>query len=417
MCGACTIHRGAGWEQPTPASRDEAKVSLLLLGEVAPGRTAATVSDELDRVLESERAGGREPVVLWLGNNVFPAGPVPEGHGDQNCVSAAEHWASKGPAALAAVVRKHGRLGTASYAILGNRDWRCGHPELELQDDTEGVHPWAMPANNYVIRVGADGSTRVVSACAAIQPATCAVEDGSEKEQALVDLVMVDSIPWAYPPAKDSPATDAAKTSLAQLDALLDGLGRMNPETAPPRILVSHLPIETAGLHGQGGKLPTATFRQLPEKLRHGLAAGMFVGAVSAHDRSLQATADVSPAVRRSARVWLEAPVFQVVSGASSRPDAGAVFTARQIPYFNGMTIEPDLYSTHAGFARVVLSSEQVDVVLHARRHGKWQTGGFSFAMRRPDHPKETPRTVTAPCLRCDPVTGAADSERVSDRD
>lgn len=409
----CSIHRGSGWEAPPPP-RDEG-VSLLLLGEVAPGRSGQHVAAELDRTLTNERAQGREPIVLWLGNGIFPGGPIP-GESTRECVSSAEAWSAKGPRALHDVVTKHVRLGTPSFAVLGNREWRCGHPELALQESSDGPHPWQMPAHNYVVRIKPNGDTQVVSACSIAADSQCGVENADAKDSALVDLVMLDVSPWVFAPPAGSATDDLATQSLAQAEALIASLRRMDPKTAPPRILVTNLPIETAGVHGQGGAKPTAFFRQLPAPLKQALADGLFVGAVSAHDRSLQATADVSDAVKRSSRTWLDAPVFQVVSGASSRPDVHAAFTRRQVPYFTGMAITPDLYSNHAGFARVVLTTTEVDVVLHARRGRRWETGTVSFALERAEHPAATPSPVMTPCRRCDPVQGAASSDKVTDR-
>lgn len=405
------VHRGAGWEAPPPAPSGAPAVSLLLIGEVTPGKTIRRVARELDAALDAEKRAGRTPVVLWLGNNVFPAGPV-AGDGDAECVGVERAWSQRGPAELAATVRTQG---TPSFAALGHREWRCGHPELELQATAEeGPHPWAMPDHNYVVRVGTDGSTRVVSACGAAGEAQCGIEPGAKEGGALVDLVVLDTVPWVIPPEAGTAADTRAQASLAQQAALLEGLSRMDPATAPPRILVSHVPVETAGIHGQGGLSPTATFRQFPPPLRDALRDGVFIGVVSAHDRSLQATADLSDAVKRSAKTWLVAPVFQVVSGASARPDGHAPFTARQLRGFQGMSLVPDLYSTHPGFARVVLGPERVDVILHARHGGRWTTGGVSFDLHRPPHPPESASPSTAPCLRCDPARGAADADRWS---
>jgi hypothetical protein len=375
------------------------------------------VASELDAVLDAEERAGRVPVVLWLGNQVFPGGPVP-GDGDRDCTGVADAWTEPGPAALAATVRRHAAAGTASFAALGHREWACGHPETELQPDIDaGPHPWAMPDHNYVVRVAADGSTRIVSACSEAGEVQCGIEGDAKESGALVDLVVIDAVPWVLPPEPGTPADARAEASLAQQAALLAGLSRMDPASSPPRILVSHVPVETSGIHGQGGLEPTATFRQLPAPLRQALRDGAFVGVVSAHDRSLQATADVSDAVKRSAKEWLAAPVFQVVSGASSRPDGHAPFTPRQIRGYQGMALVPDLYSTHPGFARIVLGPDRVDLVLHARHGRRWKTAGMSFALQRPPHPAETTSPSTAPCLRCDPRQGAADAERWSSRD
>jgi hypothetical protein len=127
---------------------------------------------------------------------------------------------------------------------------------------------------------------------------------------------------------------------------------------------------------------------------------GVFVGVVSGLDRSLQVEADLSNAIKRSAKVWIEAPTFQVVSGAVSLPDRRS---PRSLSIREGIALEPDLYSTCPGLAVLRLSSERVDVILHHFRGG-WRTGTVSFPLRRPPHPAETPSPSMAPCRDCPEV-------------
>jgi hypothetical protein len=241
-----------------------------------------------------------------------------------------------------------------------------------------------------------------VSGC---RPAGPCIIETAVAPAPLAELVFVDAAPWVFPPPAGTPADGRASASLAQLRGLLAALRR--EDAAWPRILVSHLPIETSGPHGLGGRAPSASFRYLPPELQGELARGMFAGCLSAHDRSLQATADVSGAVKRSAKAWLAAPVFQVVSGASSRPDDRHLGA---IP--RGIALRPDLESTHAGFARVVLAPGRIDLVLHARATAGWRASAISVALPRPPHPVEASAPAMAPCLRCDPRRGAADAAK-----
>jgi hypothetical protein len=396
---ACAIERGKAWGPPVVPARDPAvpEVSLVLLGDVgARGRSGPAVASELKRVLAEHQRHGRPAVVLWLGDNIGPVGPGDLGR----CTAPADAWQARGPAALAQVVRAHAAAGGAVLAALGEQDWRCGQPELELQADAKaGPLPWAMPAHNYVAAVYPDGHVQLTMSCGAGSCAPVA-KDMSTEIAPLVELVVVDSAAWLVPPPVGTPAAARADHSLAEQSALLAALAAA--PAGHPRLLVSHHPLESAGPHGVGGLYSDSGYYLHAAPVRKAVDAGLFAGALSAHDRMVVATADIGPATKRSSRYWLKHPVFQVISGAASAPDSRA--GARGAWYFQSTTLKAELQSNRAGFAEVYVREDSFSAVLRRRRAGRWGAGTITIPAKRPPHPVETRSPVMDPCLYCDPL-------------
>ncbi|MCY1055534.1 hypothetical protein [Nannocystis sp. SCPEA4] len=393
---ACAIERGKAWGPPVVPDKAVPEVSLVLLGDVgAPGRSGPVVAAELERVLAEHRRRGRPAVVLWLGDNIGPVGPGDLGR----CTAPANAWQARGPAALAQVVRAHVDAGGAALAALGEQDWRCGQPELELQAEARGPMPWAMPAHNYSAAVYPDGHVRVTMSCAA---GVCVPgpKDMSSETAPLVELVVVDSAAWLVPPPVGTPAAARADHSLAEQAALLAAVTAR--PAGHPRVLVSHHPLESAGPHGVGGLFSDSGYYLHAPPLRKAVDAGLFAGALSAHDRMVLATADIGPATKRSSRFWLKHPVFQVISGSASAPDSrGGV---RGAWYFQSTTLKAELQSNRAGFAELIVRKDSFSAVVRRRKAGRWSAGTLTFPARRPPHPVETTSPVMDPCLYCDPV-------------
>ncbi|MEM6997166.1 MAG: hypothetical protein AAF721_42065, partial [Myxococcota bacterium] len=327
----------------------EARVSLVVLGGAgASTRWAERVGAELDAQLTAEDAAGRTPVVLWLGgtslprypNRRHPECPVPD--------TAAER---AGVADIEAAVRRHVARGHASYAVPGVAEWACGTAESMVQARADaGGNPWQMPEHHFIVRVGTDGSTTVVSRCSG-EPVQCHI-DTAPAHESLVDLVIVDLAPWVAPPV--SAADRAAKDrQVARLDALLAALRTTEDAAAVPRILVSSVPVEAAGYTGMGGGGASAAYHYLPPSLQSAVGDGLFAGSIGAHDRAVYATPDITSGVRRSSRAWLSSPVFQIVSGSASLPDARPGAGARRIRYFRSDSYVAEAYSDRAGFAVV----------------------------------------------------------------
>jgi len=376
----------------------QAGARLLVFGDAGePGRDQDRVRAQFAQVIENSLAAGEKPIVLWLGDNLGPRGPASESLAHtrrKTCVSVNQAAGTPGLARLITA-------GVASYAVLGERDWQCGAPELLFHNGAPtSTHPWVMPTHNYVVRVGADGSSAVVSACTpeqvcTLSPATIAP---------LVELVLLDSAAWLSRHPKGSPADLQAVASMDQQVSLLGAL-QAQP-TSAPRLLVMHHPVETAGPHGQGGGLADSAFLFHHPRLQQALRDGMFRGVLSAHDRSLQVIDELADGVKRSSRVWLDYPVFQVVAGATSKPDGRPGAGPRRWKFYQGQALEPTLHSTHAGFAELWIEAKRITARLHAHRR-QWEVGEVVIPVAAPAFAEQTPSPGMEPCLNCNAPTAA----------
>jgi hypothetical protein len=389
LLAGCVAHRGAGWERSAPLPQPGA-ASLIVLGDAgAAGRTAARVADELARALAQEPRA----IVLWVGDSVLPARECAR---RLECPAVRTAWSRDGSRELAAVVRRHVERGGKSFGISGDFDWRCKHAGQLIGAEPSGTPPFAMPTGHYVVRVGTDGSAVVTTRCDA---KGCARAES--RGAALVDLVMVDVVPHVRPGA----ATPAAREAQARaLDRLLDVLAGA---AGPPRVLVSQVPVEAANEHGLGGIDPVATWHNLPPRLRAALQDGTFVGAISALDRASYVEPDLGPAIQRSDKAFVAAPIWQVVAGASSRPNARAAAAGRRTRFARGIAYVPDLMSDHPGFAIVRVGPTRTDVVLRVRKGRSWRSGVMSVPTRPPANPREIATVPMQPCLRCAEVPAA----------
>lgn len=365
---------------------------MFALGDTgAPTSSQRRVARALSASLTTARTAGAAPIVLWLGNNTGTTGPSRVA--SRRCAPVDALWQAKGRAEIGAIGREQLATGLASYAVLGPVDWSCGAPELLFQRPGERGLPWVMPSYNYVVRVDRDGGHEVASRCEAAADATRCELAPAAPDVAL-ELWLLDTTPWRAPEAPGS------AVSMAEQRALLSTLAAA-PEPGPLRVLVTHHPIETAGPHGLGGRYPDSAYHYTAPALREALDAGRFAGVISAHDRNLQVTADISDGVKRSSRHWLGSPVFQVVSGASARPDSRAA-GSRRWRWYRGQALIPDLLSTHAGYAELRIGDATIDALLHAYRRGRWREGHVEIPRDRPPHPAETPSPNLQPCLGCD---------------
>jgi len=366
---ACTIHRGE-W-QPAPAEPAPALASaprLFLIGGLGGGPGAKAVSDALLRSFDQAQARGEPMIVIWLGDQLDP----------ETC----EPPADPASAQLFTKVAQHRARGGASLAVRGLTEWTCAAPEAP------------QIAANELVRVRRGGEVERVSRCAGA-PLRCEILP--DPGDSLVELVLLDTTPWLdRAAAGDGPAAEA---SLAEQRALIAAL---LAAPGPERILVTHHPIESAGPHGQGGIWPDSALLFHEPSLARAILSGAFVGAVSGHERSLQAVADASPAVKRSSREWLRAPFFQVIAGAVARPDAGR--GPRTWRFFQGTALAPDHISNHAGYAELALQPSAYEVTLRARRFGRWREAALTIDRGRPPHPAETASPVMDPCADCDPI-------------
>jgi hypothetical protein len=387
------VHRGATW-QAESTLREGSGVGVIAIGQPRPGRATREVARELGSLLARERAAGRSPLVIWLGHDFGPVGP--ERVNLARCPTRA-FWLGPGVMELGFVLREHVKSGGAIWGLPGPDGWRCGKPQ------DAGINAIVLPDSAYLVRVHADGRSELASRC--IGDRCMITPVAPEDDPPRLELVFIDPSAWIYPELDrpDSPA----HLALLELDALLAALAEQGE--GPPRVLVSTIPIESAGLHGYGGGRPRSALRWQPESVRRAIGEGRFVGVVAGLERDLQASSDLSGAIVRSNRTFLAAPVFQVVSGA-----AGGVRPI--LPVHRGNSLINELESNHPGFARLQFEPESVRVELHARVGGRWQVGTLSLPLL--PTPLPTVREVPAiqPCLRCDPIRGAADGEVWFDR-
>lgn len=372
----CMTHRGHRWDR-TPAPATQEGASLVIVGEAgAPGRTPAQVARGVSEALAAERAAGRVPVVLWLGDVLI------DGRGKVDCAAASAPWDRIGVDALSNVVRTHARSGGSAYSLPGEAAYRCGARD-SLR--THAERPADQPGTHYVINVDTSGATRIAAVC---NDGTCTPLNEAADVQ--LQLVFVDLTPWiagARPAAHDE--------DLASLDALIHAL---EESPGPPRVLVSNYPVEAAGYHGNGGGDPDSTIHTMAPSVTRALEAGVFVGAIAGHDRATYASEDISDGTLRSNRVFLPHPVFQVVSGAASRPDVRSSW--RRLRFNSSIALLPERYTPRPGFA-VVRFGDAPEATLHAYRAGRWQTSSVALTLEPEPRPALVRVPSMAPCLRC----------------
>lgn len=305
-------------------------------------------------------------------------------------------------AEIASAVQRHTARGHASYAVAGVSDWHCGTADTLVQAKPSANAPWVMPAHHYVVRVLENGTATVVSHCDDAADPTCtidAVDRIADSAAPLVDLVMVDLSPWVAPP-NTQPGRSRKDAEVLNLDALMAAVASPS-DLAPPRLLVSAVPVEGAGFEGMGGGGASAAFHYLPPSVANAVRDGVFAGTVSAHDRAVYATADITHAVKRSSRAWLSRPMFQVVSGSASLPDARVAAGGRRMRYFRSNTHQADVYSDRPGYAVVYLTPDRMAAVLHTSRRGNWERVAVEAPMTPSPHPAETAAPPLTPCQHC----------------
>ncbi len=411
LAAGCVTHRGPwraaaepsastttdGAHDPGPATPEPGSVDLVLLGNLAPSdRGAKAVAARVQDVLD----GQRPAVVLWLGD--LAAAPMRTAtrralrRGPRCTPVTPDAWPSPTAQMLATATRAP-TPAPPSFAATGILDDRCA------DDDTPGVdgstQALRTPGTHYVLRVHTDGSVTERAWCnagACRFPQT----DTVNQAPALVELVVVNLGPWLHPNT-DATARARDDQRVRSLDAMLDAVAQRPPEAAPPRLLVSSAPVEAAGEHGLGALWPDATFRSLPPKLQQMLVEGHFAGVLAAHDHSMTATADLSDAIKRADRAWLSAPVFQVQAGAITHPNRRAGMALRPLRTRRSQSFAAPVFSDHPGFAVVRLHGDRAQLMLHARRVGRWETATLDVPLRPAAHPSATPSPVMAPCRDC----------------
>ncbi|MEX1369188.1 MAG: hypothetical protein AB1Z98_39030, partial [Nannocystaceae bacterium] len=408
LAAGCVTHRGP-WTTgsppevaaPDPASGSASEVELVLLANLSPDdRGARAVAARVDEYL----ADDRPRVVLWLGNvaaaPLRSALPVTVRRGPR-CLPADQAWSTGAAARLAEATGPLDAAGR-SFATMGLLDHRCGHRDQLSRNDG---NPWAVPGDHYWLRIYGDGSVEVRLSCGDGSCRQDGRATGSRSTSALplADLIVVDLLPWLSPREEPS-ARREDERRVDELRVLLSAVAELPPETSPPRLLVSSVPVEAAGEHGLGTLWPDATFHVMPPPLQRLLLDGGFAGVLSAHDRSLSATPDLFDAIKRADRAWLRSPLFQVQAGAVARPNRRAAMALRRPRVRHSNAYRAPVLSDHAGFAVVRLRPDDATLELHAHRGGRWQTSSLDVPLRPAPHPERTASPHMGPCRDCPPI-------------
>ncbi len=384
-------HRGGTWTSasaPASLAASDNPVELLVIGAPRDKLATGALARELDERLRAAAAARRPAILIWLGPDLGPPGPERSGA----CPSAASLFAGRRLAALTEVTTRAVEAGAYSFGLPGPDAWRCG---LHGFSAAAGPLPYRQPGANYVVRVLESGAIELPWSCAGER---CELQPASEAVR--VELVFLELSPWLFPELA-TPDLDAVLA--AEQRELLRALAAAPPPRSP-RILVSPIPVESAGTRGLGGRKQRTSFRYLPEPVQDALAAGLFVGTIGALERDLQVSADLSNAIARGDRSYVEAPIFALVSGAAG----GAGHT---LPTSRGFSLLPDLWSEHAGFARVLIGATTASVQLHARVAGRWRQAAVEVPLApAPRGSLREPPTIQ-PCPSCDPQAGAADGD------
>lgn len=376
-------HRGAAWGAELASAENEPAIELFVIGQPRESLATRAVADELDRQLQAANAAQRSAIVVWLGPDLGPRGPEQSGR----CPGVEPLFDSPALAALADVVV---RSGASSWGLFGPDAWRCNRNGFEA---AATFVPFRQAGLAYVLRVDPSGAVELASRC---DVDSCELLAPSQAP--LLELVLLDLSDWVFPGLSSA---DLSAATLAQQRSLLEALAAA---PGPPRLLISPIPIESAGTRGLGGRMQRTSFRYLPEFVQEAVAAGMFVGAIGALERDLQLSADLSNAIVRGDRSFVERPIFGVVSGSAG----GAGHT---LPTSRGGALLPDAWSEHPGFARLEISPSQARVHLHARVAGRWRDAAIDVPLDpAPLGGLREPPTIQ-PCPSCDPHSGAADGE------
>ena len=381
--GGCR-HYGAAWADPVvPVS---AGVEIIVIGQARESRHTRQLAHELEGTLANAAAAGRAPIIAWLGTDFGRPGP----DRSHPCPSPGEAFAGPALTELTRVVDKAIERGATAWGLPGPDGWRCGMSGFEAR---ASPLPYTQPGVAYVLRVSEAGQVTLASSC---ELDSCTLTPPAD--DTLLELVALDFSFWHYP---ELAGEDLSAAVLAQQAALLQALAAAPPR---PRVLLTPIPVESAGAHGLGGRLQRTAYRYMPEFVQRALADGLFIGVLGALERDLQVSEDLSNAIIRGARSFVAKPIFEVVSGSAG----GAKHTP---PTSRGESLLPDLVSEHLGFARVLIAGEQVHLRVHARVGGRWRVAG----MQVPLHPEPLPALreppTIQPCQSCDPVRGAADGE------
>lgn len=378
-------HQGGAW-RAKPAAQEQqqaATIDVFVIGQPRASLATRAVAEQLDRQLRAAEAAGRASLVLWLGTDLGAPGPEHSGA----CSGAAPLFSEPGLAELAAVVMRAQERGASSWGLPGPDDWRCNRHGLEAAV-TPLPHQQTLAS---VLRVEQSGAVELVSRCDAR-----ACEVAAPEQPPLVELVLLDLSYWVFPELGDEQLVQAV------IDQQRSLLAALAAQPGPPRLLISPIPVESAGTRGLGGRLQRTSFRYLPEFVQQAIADGMFVGTIGALERDLQLSVDLSNAIVRGDRSFIARPMFAIVSGSAG----GAGHT---LPTSRAHAMLPDLWSEHTGFARLEIGPGRARAHLYARVAGHWREAAVELPLEPAPLPGLREPPTIQPCPNCDPHSGAAD--------
>lgn len=371
---ACGCAASYGRFERGVAEPPKDSIAIVVLGGAgARGRAEDDTARAVKDVLAASSTADRDGVVLLVGD--FAPHRYARGRG-RGHRSRRSKGLGASPVVTSAVAASP-RVGTR-FAVRGVAERHHAAGNIE-------------PVAHALVRIGANGRGDTLSRC---EGKTCTVT--TPEAPGLVDLVVLDLEPWRIPSKDDA-------TAIARIDGLLAAIAKMPADT--PRILVLSRPIEGAhetGLGSQSGGASgtAATFHLLPPALQRQIQAGMFVGVIAGGERSLHLSRDLTGAIQRSDRVWLRAPVWQVISGNASDPSAGRV--SRRAIWRGGIANQPEVTTFSPGFAVVrVDGTDNLTIDLVARRCGRWETARATLPLRPAPHPAETAVGELNPCPFC----------------
>jgi hypothetical protein len=227
------------------------------------------------------------------------------------------------------------------------------------------------------------------------------------RPDALVDLVLVDTAAWLGPPAEGSAAGRRRHQPRAAAGPARRAGGRSR-RNRPCRACSSPTtrsrpPARTARAACTPTPPSRCTAAPLAPRDRRRPVRGRALGP-RPHASPPPPTS--STPSKRSSRFWLKQPVFQVVSGATARPD-GPRRRPPRLGLLSG-SVPPARHPDQPRRLRRAASSAPTTYAaqLHQRKHGRWRSRPSSPVPRgRPPHPAETRLAGDGPVPPLRPAT------------
>jgi Calcineurin-like phosphoesterase len=221
VVGLAGCARPAATSQPVPAlPRDEVAATLYLIGDAGdPDPAGEPVLRALGRELVS---GGRERVVVFLGDNAYPRGLPPSG----------DPTRPEEERRLSAQVRAVTEAKATGYLVLGNHDWA-----------RFGKDGWnaARRQETFVDSIG-EGRVVLLPRGGCPGPSTVDIADR-------VRLILLDTQWWLHqgPKPEDPTSSCPADADDEIVDSIQSAIHGAQERLV---VVVGHHPLATGGNHG-----------------------------------------------------------------------------------------------------------------------------------------------------------------------